>query len=92
VETSGPAWLVVVEAWEPGWRALLDGREADVLRANGLFRAVAIPAAGRHRVELTYVPPGLRTGVALTTVAAAAGLVAAAWPRGGGPAHERARA
>ena len=47
--------LVVNEAWYPGWRAWVDGRETSVVRANGLVRAVALPA-GRHRVTMRFLP------------------------------------
>jgi uncharacterized membrane protein YfhO len=80
VDMSAPGWLVLVEAWEPGWSAHVDGTPAPVLRANGLFRAVAVPV-GRHRVDLTYQPPALRAGLALTTAAVVAGAAVAAWPR-----------
>jgi hypothetical protein len=59
-----PAVLVVMESWERGWRARVDGADAPVLRADAAFRAVRIPA-GAHRVELRYEPPGLREGLLL---------------------------
>jgi hypothetical protein len=69
-EANMPAWLVVVEAYAPGWKATVDGAPAPVLRANGLFRAVAVPA-GRHQVELRYRPPSLGWGAAGSCVAVA---------------------
>jgi hypothetical protein len=83
VESSAPGWLVAVEAYDPGWRARVDGRAAEVLPANALFRAVAVPA-GRHRVEMTYRAPGLAPGLLLSASALALGAWAAA--------RERARA
>jgi hypothetical protein len=77
VELSAPGWLVVVEAWDPGWRAQVDGRASEVLPANVLFRAVALPA-GRHQVEMRYHPPGLGAGLLLSASAAALGMAAVA--------------
>jgi len=77
VESSAPGWLVVVEAYDPGWEALLDGRAVEVLRANALFRAVPVPA-GRHRVEMSYRPPGLGPGLLLSACALAVGAWAVA--------------
>jgi membrane protein YfhO len=74
VELSEPGWLVVVEAYEPGWTGRVDGRPAPVLVANGLFRAVAVPA-GAHHVELRYRPPGLRAGLFLSSLAVMGGLL-----------------
>lgn len=54
--------LVVLDNHAPGWRAEVDGKAAPILRANGSFRAVAVPA-GVHQVVFTYVPPGWRAGL-----------------------------
>jgi hypothetical protein len=72
-ELNRDGYVVLVEAYEPGWRATLDGRPAPVLRANVLFRAVPVPA-GAHRLELRYRPGSALAG----SVVSAAGLVACA--------------
>jgi hypothetical protein len=59
-----PGMLVVLEAWRKGWTATVDGEPAPLLRTNALFRGVPLPA-GRHRVEMSYVPPGLIWGAGL---------------------------
>ena len=66
-ETSGPGFLVAVEAFDPDWRATVDGIAAPVERANVLFRAVAVPA-GRHVVELRYFPRAVAWGLALCAI------------------------
>jgi hypothetical protein len=66
-----PGFVVLADAWTPGWTARVDGREARVLRANVAFRAVPVPA-GRHVVELSYRAPGLFPGLALTGLTLAA--------------------
>jgi hypothetical protein len=71
VETDTPGWLVLSDAWYPGWRAFVDGAEAWILRANYAFRAVAVSEPGPHRVEFVYEPPSFKAGVALTLAAAA---------------------
>lgn len=84
VEGDGEGLLVVRSSFARGWRAAVDGRPAEVLRANAKHMAVPVPA-GRHRVDLRYVAPGLRAGLAVTAVAALATLVLAVFtrPRGG---------
>lgn len=47
--------LVMNSAWHPWWRATVDGQETPVLKANVMFRAIAVPA-GRHRVRMTFEP------------------------------------
>ena len=57
VETEAPAraLLVLNDVWHPWWRACVDGAEADILKANVVFRAVAVPA-GRHTVRFSFHP------------------------------------
>jgi hypothetical protein len=64
-ESDGPGWLLVRSTHARGWRATVDGKPAELLRADGRHRAVALPA-GRHTVTLRYQPPGLWTGMILT--------------------------
>ncbi len=54
-DVEGAAFLLVADAFGPGWRALVDGREAPLLPANLAFRAVPVPG-GRRRVEIVYRP------------------------------------
>ena len=68
VEAATDAWLVLADAWFPGWTATLDGTPTPVLRANYLVRVVAVPA-GRHEVVFSYDPPGYATGRTVSGVA-----------------------
>jgi hypothetical protein len=79
-ESAGDSLLVVNDAFAPGWRAWLDGREVEILPADVLVRAIPWPA-GRHELRMAYQPPGLRPGAAVTLatlllLAAAAGSAA----------------
>jgi uncharacterized membrane protein YfhO len=60
-----PGYLVLTDAYYPGWRAILDGQPAEILRADYYFRAVPLPE-GDHRVEFVYDPLSFRLGVALS--------------------------
>jgi hypothetical protein len=57
VEADSPAggWVVLHDLWHPWWFAQIDGNPADILRANVLFRAVAVPP-GRHSVRFSFRP------------------------------------
>ena len=68
VEGRGAGYLVVDDAWFPGWQARIDGAETPVVRANVYFKAVWVPE-GAQRVELTYEPTSLRLG-AMTSAGA----------------------
>jgi len=57
VEIDAPAggFLVVNDTWHPWWRAKVDGRPTDILKANVLFRAVPI-GPGLHQVHFGFEP------------------------------------
>jgi hypothetical protein len=57
IETASPtaALLVLTDVWHPWWRADVDGTATEILKADVLFRAVAVPA-GRHVVRFTFHP------------------------------------
>lgn len=65
-ELDSPGILVLSDADYPGWHAQVDGRDVPILRANLLFRAVAL-SAGYHRVEFVFDPLSWRLGLALTS-------------------------
>ena len=74
---SDPGWVVVVDAWDPGWHARVDGLPAPLQRANLAFRAVAVPA-GRHTIELLFRPRWLVSALSVSLaslVVLATGLV-----------------
>ncbi|MCY3946156.1 MAG: YfhO family protein [Anaerolineaceae bacterium] len=58
VESDAPAWLLLTDAWYPGWQAWVDGAPVDVQRANLMFRALALPA-GAQDVHFRYRPAWL---------------------------------
>jgi membrane protein YfhO len=78
VRSPSRGYLVVTDAHAPGWRAEIDGARAPILKANGLFRAVAL-APGDHEVRMTYRPPGLAAGACLSLLGL---VVAGAWAYG----------
>jgi hypothetical protein len=55
VPDGAAGWLVLADVWYPGWVCTMDGREADIHRANYLFRAVRLEA-GSHEVVFEYKP------------------------------------
>lgn len=72
VKSEKPAYLVLARTYYPGWRAQVDGRPAEIFRANYAFQAVKIPA-GEHLIELEFKPTGwsyclLISGGALVSV------------------------
>jgi hypothetical protein len=54
-DSTQGGYVVLNDPWHLWWTASLDGIEAPLLKANVLFRAVAVPP-GRHRVTVTFAP------------------------------------
>ncbi len=63
-----PGYLVLSDTYYPGWKAWLDDEPVPILRANLIFRAVALPA-GEHVVEFRFEPVSLRRGVIISLTA-----------------------
>jgi hypothetical protein len=68
-----PGHVVVLDTYDPGWKATVDGRAAPVLRANGAFRAIPVHA-GSHVVEMVYRPMSIRVGLLASAAAVLLGV------------------
>jgi hypothetical protein len=75
-ELTQPGFVVLVDTFDPSWRATLDDAPTEILRANVAFRAVRAPA-GRHRIEMTYRPRLVVIGAAISALTAFAAMVLA---------------
>ena len=62
VTAPEPGWLVLLDGWDAGWSATVNGRTTDVARANYNFRAVAVPA-GSSTVTFSYRPRSVVVGI-----------------------------
>jgi hypothetical protein len=68
VSRADPGWLVAIQTSFPGWTATVDGKRADVVRADYAFTAVPVDA-GTHEVVLRYRPRSVRYGLIVTAEA-----------------------
>ncbi len=73
---AGDAFIVMADAWHPGWRAFLDPGRADAqtldpLPADIFLRGIALPA-GEHDLTLLFRPRSLQRGAWLSLMALAA--------------------
>jgi len=64
VEAVADGYLLLTDAYYPGWQATVNGEPAPLLRADVMFRAVPV-ATGSSRVVFTYEPSWLAWAPAL---------------------------
>ena len=64
VRTDRRSLLVLADQWYPAWRVTVDGKPAELLRADHAFRGVVV-SAGEHQVRFTYVDRRLQFGAEL---------------------------
>lgn len=65
VETRRPAVLVATETFWKDWHATVDGTRVPITRADGIFRALRVPA-GKHSVTMFIVPTMLYAGAGIS--------------------------
>jgi hypothetical protein len=68
VEAVSDGWLVLSDAFYPGWKATIDGVPVPIERANVLFRAIPIQP-GTQRVVFTFQPGSVQAGLIISSIA-----------------------
>jgi len=64
---SGPGYLLLTDAYYPGWIATIDDAPVPILRADLMFRAIELPA-GSHIVEFRFEPRSVKIGLWISGV------------------------
>jgi hypothetical protein len=77
--TPTPALLFFGDSYHPDWRVYVDGQRQSVLRADGNFMAVAIPA-GTSEVRFRFRPHMFVKGLVISGLGAAGFLAVLVWP------------
>jgi hypothetical protein len=78
VETDQPGYLVLPDAYYPGWQVSLDGQPAPIRRASYAFRAVYVPA-GQHTVQFSFRPVIWTVGLLVSGVTLLGLVIWAGW-------------
>jgi hypothetical protein len=66
--SSADGTVVFSEIYYPyGWKAYIDGKPAEIFRANYLLRAMNIPA-GQHDIRMEFRPDSVRKGNTIASI------------------------
>jgi len=68
VDAENDSVLVVSQTYYPGWRAWVDGQEAQIVAADYALTGIAV-TAGSHDVRFIYRPKSFLIGLAITAAA-----------------------
>ncbi len=87
VNISDRGWLVLTDAYFPGWKAYLrpfganenDEQELTIHRANSAFRTVYLPESGQWTVRFTYSPMSFKLGLYVSFLATMLSLLLLLW-------------
>ncbi len=89
--TKADGVAVFSDIYYPGWQCTIDGQRADILRADYVMRAIALPA-GRHTIAFVFDPESLHTTEAVAGIAQLLLLLLAAFSIGLGVWQHRRKA
>lgn len=65
VNARSASYLLLDDAYYPGWQVTVDGRPATIQKADYLLRAVRV-SPGTHRLVFTYAPLSYLVGIAIS--------------------------
>jgi hypothetical protein len=60
-------YLIFLDSFYPGWRVFVNGQERELLRANGLFKAVFLDP-GIHQVVFAFEPQSFEWGLCISLI------------------------
>jgi hypothetical protein len=67
VTTDQAGYLLLSDAYYPGWQATVDGQPTPIYRANYAFRAVFVPA-GEHTINFVFRPVLWTVGLLISAI------------------------
>lgn len=77
-ESVSAGVLLLNDRWDPNWHVSVDGKSAELLRANHLMRGVEVPA-GRHEVIFELRPPLTSLWISFSALSTGLILIGIVW-------------
>jgi hypothetical protein len=70
VNTPSDGIVVISDTFFPGWKAFVNGKECEIIRANYAFRGIVINS-GENKILLVYHPKALNIGLIISFISIA---------------------
>ena len=64
---DSPGWLILTDAWYPGWQVKVNGQSTKIQEVDLMFRAVELPA-GNSSITFTYTPKSFYGGLIISVI------------------------
>ena len=69
VRAGGQSFLILADAFDPGWKSYLNGEKNKIYQVNGALRGVRVPP-GDSQIIFKYQPESFRNGVIISVFSA----------------------
>ena len=66
-ETPQEHMLFLSESYDPGWKATIDGKPANIYPIDKIFRGLLVPA-GKHEIQFFYDPLSFKYGAMISAL------------------------
>jgi len=66
-DLNSPGWLILTDAWYPGWQVEVNGATTEIQEVNLMFRAVELPA-GNSSIIFSYAPKSFYAGIIISVI------------------------
>lgn len=67
IEVKSNKLLCISIPYSKGWSSKVDGKQVEILPINGMFMGIPL-VRGQHEIVLTYLTPGLKPGLILSSL------------------------
>ena len=61
VSSAGDTFVVMTQAWYPGWKAYVDGKRVNIQLVNNVVQGIEVPQ-GSHNIEFRFTSPAMIFG------------------------------
>ncbi|MFH1441750.1 MAG: hypothetical protein ABIH18_06930 [Candidatus Omnitrophota bacterium] len=68
LKTNSRGFLVLSDTYYPGWKTYVNNKQAEIYRANYLFRAIYIDKPGEYTISFIYSPFAFKLGAIISII------------------------